>query len=291
MSQNRRIKAPRGKVKAARAKLARTAEAQTERPTPEQEARVKFELGRVVTESGLPYGFAYRRTPLIETMGASGALSPDELNALRFYRTAFDRSERSPVRSCLNISSGGRGVNAASSVINATPGMIDAKRKLKLCEMSLGHTRDTLRAVVLDDKSFRQIAMDRYGSRVTTDKLGREKVAPRSGRHREIIRQEFIAGMRILTDRIRHMVTTGSIEEVWVEPLDDGTATIRRGIAAPAGRYRVWGDNVLVDRVMADLHAKYGPTLSFRTADVAVALLKGVEAGRLLHLEPDELAA
>lgn len=291
MSQNRRIKAPRGKVKAARAKLARKAEAPTERPTPEQEARVKFELGRVVTENGLPFGFAYRRTPLIETMGSTGALSPDELSALRFYRTAFDRSERSPVRSCLNITSGGRGANPTSSVINATPGMIDAKRKLKLCEMNLGYTRDTLRGVVLDDKSFRQIAMDRYGSRVTTDKLGRQKVAPRSGRHREIIRQEFIAGMRILTDRIRHMVTTGSIEEVWVEPLEDGTATIRRGIAAPAGRYRVWGDNVLVDRVMSDLHAKYGATLSFRTADVAVLILTQVEAGRLLRLEPEELAA
>lgn len=289
MSQNRRSKIRRGKPNAASA--ARRDPASTaDRPTPEMEARVKFDLGQVTTETGLPFGFAYRRRPLIETMGASGGLSPDELNALRFYRTAFDRSERSPMRSCLNIS-GGRGTVATSSLINATPAMIDAKRKVRVCESALGQSLTTMRGVVLDDKSFSDLAIERFGSRLAKASGGRTRVAPKSGRHRELIRQEFIAGMRALTDQIRRMVTTGGVEEVWVDLQDDGTATIRRSVAAPGGRYRCWGDNILIDRVMADLHERYGPALAFKSAPLAIAALRGAEDGRLRHLEPEELAA
>ncbi|WP_157222590.1 hypothetical protein [Novosphingobium sp. AP12] len=254
------------------------------------ETRVKFDLGQVTTETGLLFGFAYRRRPLIESMGVSGGLSPDELNALRFYRTAFDRSERSPMRSCLNISGVG-GTNAASNLMNATPAMIDAKRKVRFCESGLGPLLTTMRGVVLDDRSFSDLAMDRFGSRLVKASSGRTRVAPKSGRHREAIRQEFIAGMRVLTDQIRHMITTGGTEEVWVDPQDDGTATIRRSVAAPAGRYRCWGDNILIDRVMAALHEKYGDVLAFKSADIAIFALQKIEEGRLRHLEPEELAA
>jgi hypothetical protein len=268
---------------------------QMDHPTPEMQARVNFELGKVTDETGQSVGFAYRRKPLIETMALKGGFSPDELAALRFYRTAFDRSERSPVKCCLNVSGSGRGTSgAAFGIFHATPAILDAKRKLQYCEHGLGSLRDTMRGVVLLDKSFSEIAIDRFGSRIVKppayfDKEGRargdhrEKIAPRSGRHRETVRQEFIAGLRTLTDTVRAMVATGSVEEIWVDPNADGTAIIKRGIAAPAGRYRCWGDSVLLDNVIAEL--------SFQSATAAILAIKTVEDSRLRHLEPDELAA
>ena len=261
----------------------------TDRPTPELAARVKFELGQITTETGAPYGFAYRRKPLFETMALGGGLSPDELAALRFYRTAFDRSERSPVRCCLDVGAGGRSGNA-HTVLHATPAMIDAKRKLRMCEAALGHSLATMQGVALDDKSFSQLAMDRFGSRITHTRNGKPTVAPKSGRHRETIRGEFLQGLKLLTDHLRRAVTTGAVEEVWVDPLPDGAAVIRRSFVAPAGRYRCWGDNVLVDRVMSELEKKFGQDLRFSSAVLAIEALKQVEDGRLRHLEEEELA-
>ncbi|MFX4086151.1 hypothetical protein ACKU27_13720 [Sphingobium yanoikuyae] len=276
---------------------------QMDHPTPEMQARANFELGKVTDETGQSVGFAYRRKPLIETMALKGGFSPDELAALRFYRTAFDRSERSPVKCCLNVSGSGRGTSgAAFGIFHATPAMLDAKRKLQYCEHGFGNLKDTMRGVVLMDKSFSEIAIDRFGSRIVkppayVDKEGhargdhREKITPRSGRHRETVRQEFIVGLKVLTDTVRAMITTGSVEEIWVDPNADGTALIKRGIAAPAGRYRCWGDSALLDRVIAELRAQCGNDLSFKSATAAISAIKTVEDGRLRHLDPEELAA
>jgi len=301
MVRLRKVKG-RGKSKAKAASSRKADKPFADQPTPEMQARVAFSLGPVVSEMGDVLGLAYRRRPLIETMASKGAISPDEIGALRYYRTAFDRSERSPVKSCLNISSSGRAAPAAFGMKSATPSMLEAKRKVAMCESIMGHAKDTMRGVVLEDKSFSQIAMERFGSRTVipprkVDKEGRargdhrEKIAPKSGRHRELIRQEFIVGMRLLTDAIRRSITTGAVEEVWVQPLENGGAIIRRSFAAPAGRYRCWGDNVLVDRVMSDLRKTHGDDLQFPSAAAAIAALKDAEDGRLRHLQPEELAA
>lgn len=260
-------------------------------PTPELRARVKFELGRVTSETGQAIGFAYRREPLFETMGKGGKLRPDELTALRYYRGAFDRSERSPVRSCLNISGGGASSSGAQALFSQTPSMLDAKLKVRHCESGMGQTRDTMRAVVLDDKSFSEIAMDRFGShtRPAPRKGEAVQIRPKSGRHREIIRREFLAGLKILTDEINRMEARGVGEEVWVDVMGDGSAKIRRTLACPLGKYRCWGDNAEIDRVMADLRTEYGAALHFPTAGAAIHALSTVAGQRLRRLEPSEL--
>lgn len=300
MARNRRIKSGSKSIRkvAKGGSAARPGDASTDRPTPEMAARVKFELGQVTTETGLPFGFAYRRKPLIETMALKGGLSPDEIGALRYYRTAFDRCERSPVKSCLNVSNSGRGARADITIMQSTPSMIDAKRRLRECESCLGPNLTTMRGLVLDDKSFSVMAMERFGSRHVSASGGRIKVTPKSGRHREIVRQEFIAGVRLLTSRIRHLVTTGRhgvtsgwLEELWVDPLPGGTAVIRRSSAAPAGRYRIWGEDVIVAQVMADLRSKHGDALEFTSATLAIEVLDRANDARLRRLETDELAA
>jgi hypothetical protein len=299
--RNRQRQAQRLMTAQPKARAAQPQAAGIERPPAEQQQRVRFELGQVISEMGQVMGLAYRRLPLIETMGKGGKLSPDELGALRYYRTAFDRSERSPVKCCLNVSGVG-GTGPSHALFHATPAMIDAKRRVRLCESVLGHSLETMREVVLSDKSFSQVAIERFGSRVIrptphVDKEGRargehrEQIRPRSGKHREIIRREFADGLRELTDAVRYMITRGAVEEVWVEPEQGGPATIKRGLFAPAGRYRCWGDWAMIDKIMKILRDKHGDGLVFRSAVDALAALKDAEDGRLRHLEDDELAA
>lgn len=286
MARARRPKSVR--KKAAVRTRARSGAAGVEQPTPEMQGRVRYQLGQIVSEEGFAVGFAYRREPLIEAMASRVGLSPDEIAATRYYRTAFDHSERSPVKSSLGVTGAG---TMGDSILWMTPAMAEAKRRVRLCERNLGFNLSTMRSVVLEDKSFSEIAIERFGGRVSKSGKGRSLIVPRSGRHREVIRREFAAGVRILTDSIRRLVTAGATEEIWVVPLDDGSAIIRRGLAAPLGRYRCWGDNVLVDHVIAALRDKHGHDLAFRTAVDAIAALKEAEDGRLRHLEPEELAA
>lgn len=255
-----------------------------DQPTNEMQARVTFDLVTVRTEMGQAIGRAYRRRPLYETMHAAGAISPDELAALHFYRTAFDRCERSPMKSCLNIDGGG-GTRADAAVFSATPSMLDAKRKVRMAEAGLGSVIDTMRAVALEDRTFSDLAMQRYGSRVQDG-----KAVPKSGRHRQLVQREFHVGLLILTDTVRSLTTRSGVEEIWVFPQDDGTGIIRRGGCAPNGLYRCWGDSVKIDRIMKDLRAMHGSELKFITPERARAALDMADAGRLARLEPEELA-
>ena len=263
-----------------------------DQPTPEQAARATFDLGTVKTEMGQFVGRAYRRRPLFETMRANGGLSPDEVDALRFYRASFDRIERSPMKSCLNVEPGG-GLTPASAVFTATPSVLVAKRNVRLCEAGLGFNLPTMRAVALLDRTFSEIAIERYGGRDQdwiVDGEPRTRIAPRSGRHRQIIREEFGAALKVLTDTVRSLTTRAAVQEVWVYVDDDGTATIRRGLQAPNGLYRCWGDSEKLDTIMEALRVRWGRQLKFRTPELARAALDEADAGRLSRLEPDELA-
>jgi hypothetical protein len=95
---------------------------------------------------------------------------------------------------------------------------------LDLIEHALGSLLPTMRAVVLDDKTFSQVAIERFGGRrqtwveqnetCGTDRKGKrlafvDKVAPQSGRHRQIIADEFKAGLARLIQVHAPYVSTG----------------------------------------------------------------------------------
>ncbi len=289
-----------------------------DQPTAEQAGRVEYVRQQVRDEMGKQVGFAYRRRPLFETMaaGKANAITIDELAALRFYRTAFDRCDQSATKSCLNVGAGGAG-GSAKDLISATPAILEAKRKVALCEGALGGTLlTTMRAVVLDDRSFSEIAIERFGGRnqdwiivdepvlragkplvengkPVTKTVHRERIAPRSGRHRQIISDEFRMGLRALTERVRSLVSRPGIEELWIEPAGKG-ASIRRGVCAPNGLYRRWGSSIHIDGVLAVLRDMHGETLSFASASGAQSALEAADVtagGHLAHLAGEDLAA
>lgn len=289
-----------------------------EAPTPEQAARVEYERRKTHNEMGQTIGFSYHRQPLFETMAARGTVAPNELAALRYYRTAFDRCERSPTKSCLNVGVGGGGTTAYHEIASATPSVLDARRRLATCESVLGSARSTMRSVVLHDLTFSEIAIERWGGRrqdwieVTEPILKqngkqlviegkgpqwrtyhREKIAPRSGRHREMVRQEFLAGLNALTRRLEDEVNMGGVQEIWIEP-DDACAFVRLGLCSPPRRFRLWGSRDEVAQLRDALAGTYGAELRFGTAAAARDALNAANdklRRPLLCLEADELAA
>lgn len=286
--------ARRRQVKAAKKKPAsnagrRDASPGVERPTPEMEARVQYRLGQVVGEDGTPFGVAYRRRPLIESMADKIGLTASEVEALRYYRTAFDRSETSLVKSSLN-NSFARQAHGGSAGGRVTLDMLRARGLVRYCEAILGVNLRTMRDVVLLDKSFSEVAIDRFGSRLTAGAKGAMKVVPKSGRHRSIIRDEFIAGMKLLTAQIGRN-NRESTEEVWVIILPDGGAAIRRGLISPLGRYRLIGDREVVRSVLAALEEKHGPGMAFASAPAAIEALEAASKGQLQQTDLDDLAA
>ncbi|MCP4028570.1 MAG: hypothetical protein GY736_19985 [Sphingomonas sp.] len=287
-------------------------------PTPEQASRVEYERRQTRNEMGQTIGFSYHRQPLFETMAAKGLIAPNELASLRYYRTAFDRCERSPTKSCLNVGVGGGGKNAYHEVASATPSVLDARRRVAMCESVLGQARSTMRSVVLHDLTFSEIAIERFGGRrqdwieVTEPILKpdgkqlvvkgvgpqwrtyhREKIAPRSGRHREMVRQEFLAGLNALTRRLEAEVNMGGVQEIWIEP-DDACAFVRLGMCSPPRRFRLWGSRDEVAQLRDALAITYGSELRFGTAAAARDALNAANdklRRPLLCLEDDELAA
>lgn len=267
-------------------------------PTHEQAQKVRYQKVGHTDEMGIAHGFGYRREPWFETLAKTkdNAVTQDELVALRFYRAAFDRCERSPTKSCLNVGVGGGLRDAASGILMATPAIMEAKRKVRLCEEVLGIFASTVRAVGLQDRSFSDIAIERFGGRdqhwidvKDPAQPSYIKIVPKSGRHRDAIRKEFYAGLRLLTKRVRILVSTPGIEEVWVEP-GNPLAFIRRGAAAPNGLYRLWGDSERVDDLMSRLRDSHGDDLHFPTPQDARAALDDADGGRLSRLSEQELA-
>lgn len=283
------------------AKISKTIETEPlQQPTPELMQRAAFVIGPVKSEMGKVIGRAFRRRAIFENMAEQGAISPDELAALRFYRTTFDRCDRSPMRSCLDVD--GNGVPRADAVaFMRTKSVLEAKKRLRMCEAGLAGGLPTMRAVALDDQSFSQIAIARFGCRVAkfqpVDAAGRargehrEQIRPRSGRDREVIKQEFHAALQVLTDTVRSVTTRNGVEELWIHPADDGSATIRRGVVAPVGLYRCWGDSQKLDAIITSLRHKHGGALQFNSPRHARTALNKADRGRLERLESHEMGA
>lgn len=175
-------------------------------PTPEQRLRadyVKQDIVDVSSKGRVTIGKAYRRQARFETIEGLGT---DQLKALRAYRAAFDASERSEVKSALDIrprSSGG-----SPGALAAIEAKAFAAIALRQIESQLGALVRTMRDVVLMDMTFSDVAMKRFGARevdyIDVGKGKRKprslvKLAPKSGTHRQIVRDEFFAGLALLT--------------------------------------------------------------------------------------------
>ena len=314
--RSKRLVAKKAKAKAfTPAKVKAVQDDGAEKPTAEMRARVEYEYGPVKTEMNIQIGSAYRRQPLYVTMSKTpGRFTEAELSALQKYRTIFDRCERSPMASCLASlgSNGGGGYLTPSAGVFGTPSLVEAKRRLSLVERQLGPYLMTMRDVVLHDMSFSAIAMARFGCRtrswiVVNDPLmkdghpvmkdgkpvmreaHREDIVPRSGRDRELIATEFKEGLALLRSAIRSTQDHG-IDELWVQPRDDGTAIIHRASCAPNGLYRLWGATRFVSDVVNELLERNNDSLVFPSPEHARAALDMVDNGRLFGLELDELA-
>ncbi|CAH0355327.1 hypothetical protein [Sphingobium sp. CECT 9361] len=181
-------------------------------PTPEQQLRANYAMQDIVDiEPGkvaVSIGKAYRREPYFEELARREAtgISDDTLRALRFYRNAWEAGQRSPVRSVLNrddVGGGGDGPLLAA---------LFATGDVSFAEVGIGATVHTLRAVALDDKSYAQVAMDRWGSREQRWILNgahKVKIVPRSGKHAGVIRDEFLQAVACMTERVIPYIRTG----------------------------------------------------------------------------------
>jgi hypothetical protein len=92
---------------------------------------------------------------------------------------------------------------------------------LAVFERYIGPTLDTLRDVALNDMTFRELAMKRFGSReVSRIDVGKGKkkprhyttIEPKSGRHREVIRAEFMQAVSRLERAVSPYMRTGDGE-------------------------------------------------------------------------------
>lgn len=181
-------------------------------PTPEQMVHATYSLSDVVdTLKGgvtITIGKAYRREPYFEELARREAtgISADDLRCLRFYRNAFEASQRSPVRSVLNRDSGG-GVGDGPMLA----ALISSSDHTYL-ERDVGAVVHTLRAVALNDKSYAQVAMERWGTREQrwiVDGQHKVKIVPKSGRQPGYIRDEFMLALARLTERTLPYIRTG----------------------------------------------------------------------------------
>ncbi len=181
-------------------------------PTPEQHARVNYGLNDIVDvvpgKTAVTIGKAYRREPYFEELARREAtgISEDALRCLRFYRNAYEAAQRSPVRSVLNRDAGG---GATEGPLLAA--LMSASDHSYL-ELGIGGAVHTLRAVALDDKSYAQVAMDRWGSREQQWIINGEyrvKIVPKSGRHAGVVRDEFLQAVGRLKDRALPYIRTG----------------------------------------------------------------------------------
>lgn len=312
-------KSGRNKGKAASPKTLKIKD-DIDQPTPEQAGRVEYLRAAVRSEMGQTLGFAYQRRPLIETMAARGGIAPNELAALRHYRTLFDRCEQSPTKSCLNIGAGGSS-RTPFNELAYTPGSVtDAKFRVAMCERILGPYLATMRGLVLHDRSISDLAIERFGSRTSSWRIvrepvmlngrqavvngepqyrdvKREKLVPKSGKHREIIRQEFLAGMHALTRSLADATNMKGIREIWIDVAEDGGARLAIGQCSPVRSYRLWGSINDMEHVLHLVKWKFGKGHRFENAEVArkaldeAAVAATKTGSRVCYLEKDELAA
>jgi hypothetical protein len=189
-------------------------------PTPEQMDKAVFLHGPQRTERGQAVGIAYKRQPWFETLakreatdarrdGRQPAIGADHLAALRYYRAAFEAANRSEFKCALNQQPRGGGERG-----DIPPSVAAARWRLGICEARMGGGKDVMRAIALADRTYADVAMERFGSRDrdwwnSSTGLFESRPAPKSNRHPGLIRDEFMLGLAVLLEAVRPMVRTG----------------------------------------------------------------------------------
>lgn len=130
-------------------------------PTPEQMARGEYELSDILDKQPngrmLSIGKAYRKVPVIDTLHAKGMFSDKEHKALHYYRHHADVVSRSLIRDSLcKDRHGGSGNGPTAAYITATEIVRD-------CERAAGQLVDILRAIVVEDVTLSQWAINQAG--------------------------------------------------------------------------------------------------------------------------------
>jgi hypothetical protein len=181
-------------------------------PTAEQRRHANYveqDIVDVLSKGRVTLGKAYRKKARFETIEGLGM---DQLKALRAYRAAFDASEQSEVKSSLDIRP--RGAGGAPGALTSTEARAYAAETLRRIESSLGALVHTLRDVVLLDMTFSEAAMKRFGSREVDYidiGMGKRKprsvvkLVPKSGTHRQIVRDEFFQALAKLVAAVNRL--------------------------------------------------------------------------------------
>jgi len=172
-------------------------------PTPEWLARYNHVKDSPTTASGFKMAArpVYRKQPWFESLcGRDDAFTDEDLTALRYYRNAYEQSQRSETRCALaSMVHGSGGGNGEPSLAVAR-----AKSVLEHLEPALGSLLTTMRAITLEDLTYEQVAMARFGYRYDDfydSASGTFTQRPRntSGRNPGKIKAEFVAGAKLLT--------------------------------------------------------------------------------------------
>lgn len=128
-------------------------------PTPEQAREGRFAIGDIVDRnpggSNATIGKAWRRVRMVEQLALQNLISAEEYKALKHYRHHADLADRSPIRDSLNHQRG-HGAGPTISALNAVRIRDD-------CEKAAGSLVEILRAIVVDDTSLSQWAIQRHG--------------------------------------------------------------------------------------------------------------------------------
>jgi len=180
-------------------------------PTEAQLASGLYEIRAVGIVKGQVTGRAYHRLPWFETLARKDraravkekrppAISIAALKAMHHYRDAHEAAAKSEIRCGLDVQEGGRGSRADAPVP-----VVWGSMEIGRIESALDGTLATMRAVVLHDRSFSDIAMERYGSRdreFIVDGQFINRPAPRSNTHVTAISQEFALGLVKLVEAV-----------------------------------------------------------------------------------------
>lgn len=108
-------------------------------------------------------GMARRVKPVIEIMFDAGQLTQAEYDALAYYRDQASIADKSPVRSCCDMSP--RGGNGPGVTI------LSAQIETGRMEREMGQLWELARAVAVDDKSLTQWCIERHGGREKGDRI------------------------------------------------------------------------------------------------------------------------
>lgn len=130
-------------------------------------------------------------------------LSAVQLRALTIYRRTFDESQRSEVKSALDVGPGGRsGLTGAEAAFARLETIAFADIALQRIEARVRSELAVLRAVALFDRDFKSLAIDLFGGREVQRIDARKRNAqvettmqPRSGRDRAEVRRRFMVAL------------------------------------------------------------------------------------------------